>query len=105
MSVPGLNPYLQEKVARYQMKKSLSSNIVILHNMIEEAYESCVKQSWFGGYNEKKLTAAEIKCMQQFSEKRYNTVLRTGQRFQERENEKMEDLIKEIAAQEAAAKQ
>jgi len=87
------------------MKKSLSSNIVILHNMIEEAYDSCVKQSWFGGYNEKKLTASEIKCMQQFSEKRYNTVLRTGQRFQERENEKMEDLIKEIAAQEAAAKQ
>ena len=137
--MPGLSPWDQEKVNKYQMKKSLSSNIMILHNTIEEAYEQCVKQSWFGGYvlckrssasydesrpffeaklisirihlpfdsfscacfryNEKKLTDAEVKCMRDFSEKRYDTLLRSGQRFQEEEVEKMEVLMQEMAKQ------
>ena len=72
--------------------------------MIEEAYDQCVKQSWFGGYNENTLTATEVKCMQAFAEKRYNTVMRSGQRFHEKETQKMEELMQEIAAQEAKAK-
>ncbi len=104
MSGVGMNPYLQEKIQKYQLKKSLNSNIIILHNLIEDVYDKCVTQSWFGGYNEKHLTDTEIKCMQGYAEKRYNSILRTGQRFQEKEMEKMEVLMKEIAAQEALAK-